>query len=194
MNDLSWEREDDRGHFKIATNPTLVDHDFINLSFASEETYWAKPLPPDQLATLLSNSITLGVYEIQLQPNIPSARSISEPSSPRTPSSTVQEQSPQQQQLKQIGLARFITDHVTTAYLTDVYVAPAYRKYGLGKWLIACCDEVIEAHPALRRALLAASPGIGKPFYEREMGMRDVVEESGHVAIMSKKRFRVPGE
>lgn len=32
-----------------------------------------------------------------------------------------------------IGMARMITDYTTLAYLTDVYLDPAYRDLGLGK-------------------------------------------------------------
>ena len=54
-------------------------------------------------------------------------------------------------------MARLVTDGVTTAYLTDVYVAAAWRGRGLGEWLVRCCRELIWAMPALRRAVLMAS-------------------------------------
>ena len=186
MEDLSWEKSNQAGSFIISTRQDLLEHDFINSAFASEEMYWAKAVPPSQLMTLLSNSITLGLYErqpVKSAPGLENERSLP----PRSSSSL-------EDRLNQIGMVRFITDHVTTAYLTDVYVAPAHRKSGLGRWLVACCHEVIEAHPALRRVLLAASPQVGKPFYARELGMWDVVEEKETVAIMSRKKFKAPGE
>lgn len=54
----------------------------------------------------------------------------------------------------QIGFARVISDRATFAYLSDVYVEPAWRKQGLGGWLIS----VVRSHPDLagvRRFLLA---------------------------------------
>ena len=45
-----------------------------------------------------------------------------------------------------VGFGRVITDYATFAYIADVFVMPAYRKRGLGKWLI----EVMLAHPALQ--------------------------------------------
>lgn len=42
---------------------------------------------------------------------------------------------------QQIGFARVITDHVTYAYLCDVYVAEHRRGRGLGSWLIRCVLE-----------------------------------------------------
>ncbi|RMZ26148.1 hypothetical protein D0859_09793 [Hortaea werneckii] len=181
MDDLSWEKCNHAGSFTISTRPELLEHDFINTAFASEEMYWAKPL-----VTLLSNSITLGLYERQPVKSAPGPEE-EQPLPPRSSRSS-------EDRLKQIGMARFITDHVTTAYLTDVYVAPAHRKSGLGRWLVACCHEVIEAHPALRRVLLAATPQVGKPFYAQELGMWDVAEEKETLAIMSRKKFKALGE
>jgi GNAT superfamily N-acetyltransferase len=54
----------------------------------------------------------------------------------------------------QVGFARVVTDGATFAYLADVFVLPAHRGAGLGRWLV----ESVLAHPALarqRRFLLA---------------------------------------
>ena len=54
----------------------------------------------------------------------------------------------------QIGLARFVTDGATFAYLADVFVLPDYRGEGLATWLVGTALT----HPALaglRRLLLA---------------------------------------
>ncbi len=56
--------------------------------------------------------------------------------------------------VKQIGLARVVTDYATFAWLCDVFIEDAYRGKGLGKWLM----ETILSHPdlqGLRRWLLA---------------------------------------
>ena len=55
---------------------------------------------------------------------------------------------------KQVGFGRAVSDHATFAYLADVFVMPAYRGRGLGKWLVSC----VLAHPdlqGLRRWMLA---------------------------------------
>lgn len=39
---------------------------------------------------------------------------------------------------RQIGYARFITDHATFAYMADVFVTDQYRGKGLGRWLVEC--------------------------------------------------------
>ncbi len=46
----------------------------------------------------------------------------------------------------QVGFARLITDHVTYAYLCDVYVLEDLRGLGLGSWLIRCMLD----HPDIR--------------------------------------------
>jgi len=46
----------------------------------------------------------------------------------------------------QVAFARVITDRATFGYLADVYVLPAYRGRGLGRWMM----ESITAHPELQ--------------------------------------------
>jgi len=61
---------------------------------------------------------------------------------------------------RQIGFARVISDGATMAYLADVFVLPAYRGIGLGKWLVEC----VLSHPelqGLRRWLLATRDAHG---------------------------------
>lgn len=161
-----WHEQIDQTPYLISTNQSLLDHAFINASFASNDMYWAKPLPSRDLDLMLSNSLTLGLYEQQQQA----------PPSQTTPPPH-----------RQIGLARFATDHVTFAFLTDVYISPAHRASGLGAWLIACCGEVMDGMPALRRALLMASEGAGAAYYEKALGMRDVGGEGHGLVCMSRK-------
>ncbi|KAK4998018.1 hypothetical protein LTR66_002689 [Elasticomyces elasticus] len=181
----TWQCTVDDCDYVVSTGPEHLSLDFINNAFATQEMYWAKPLSTDDMQQMLSNSLTLGLYVVA--PRVPPASNASSPSSPRTPSPTLEDVNAQD--LQQIGLARFITDNVTTAYLTDVFVAPDYRGKQLGKWLIACCREVIEGMPHLRRALLMASPGQGKLFYERELGMKDIEVERHHVVCMSWRKY-----
>lgn len=57
---------------------------------------------------------------------------------------------------RQIGYARFITDHATFAYMADVFVIEEHRGKGLGRWLVECMLEYpgIERY---RRLLLATT-------------------------------------
>ena len=173
------------GEYLISSSLTLLDHDFINTAFATEDMYWAKPLPLDQIATLLKQSLTLGLYKVL--PAVPSARNSESPSSPRTPSPTVESQP--EEKLKQIGMARFVTDHVTTAYLTDVYIDPQHRGKNLFRWLISRCREVMKAFPAMRRSFLLANPDVGRKFYSKELGFFDITDEAEHVVCMTRRAY-----
>ncbi|KAK5152553.1 hypothetical protein LTR04_006409, partial [Oleoguttula sp. CCFEE 6159] len=181
-----WHRTADDKSYLISTSRTHLDPSFINTALGAEEMYWARPLSPPSLQTMLDNSLTLGLYVIS--PALPPPRSSSSPSSPRTPSPTSNPNSDGAEELQQIGMARFITDFVSTAYLTDVYVLPAHRGGGLGKWLVACCKDVIESLPDLRRAMLMASPGAGERFYEKALGMKAINQKVEHIVPMSRRR------
>jgi GNAT superfamily N-acetyltransferase len=65
---------------------------------------------------------------------------------------------------KQVGFARVVTDHVTFAYLCDVYILEEYRGIGLSKWLM----EFVHKHPSLnglRRTALVTRDA--QTLYER---------------------------
>jgi len=61
---------------------------------------------------------------------------------------------------EQVGMARVVTDRATFAWVCDVFVLPAHRGDGLGKWLMEC----VKSHPdlqGLRRWLLATRDAHG---------------------------------
>lgn len=86
---------------------------------------------------------------------------------------------------RQIGLARLITDEVTMAYLTDVYVLPEFQGKGLGLWLVECVRETLDSWPHLRRSLLVSSEGEG--FYSKTLGMKAFEQGKNGMLIMTKK-------
>lgn len=172
-----WRKETDSSYL-ISTSRELLDHDFINASFASHHMYWAKELPREQLALMLEHSVTLGLYKYS-----------PELSSPRTPSPTLADSNSEDykdHQWIQIGLARFASDWVSFMYLTDVFVDPDHRASGLGAWLIECCRELMDGMPFLRRAMLMASEGAGKAYYAKAFGMEDVAGMGHGLVCMSK--------
>lgn len=63
-----------------------------------------------------------------------------------------------------------ITDEVSFAWITDVYILPGYQGKGLGSWLIGCVNEALSSWPQLRRAMLITSD-MGK-LYEEKLGMK----------------------
>lgn len=186
LNDRKWHRQNGSGSYLISTDIHLLDLDFINDAFDTKDMFWARRLPRDQLELAIKQSITVALYEVLPQQASPATAG--EPSSPREESPTVAE--PPEGQLKQIGLGRLVTDHVTFAYLSDVYIAPEKRGLGLFRWLIDCTRELLDAHPALRRAVLfTGDPGL-KAYYEKALGVWDVREKEPKVIMMSRKGFK----
>lgn len=182
FNDQTWTNYSEHGSFVVSTKISLLDRPFINRAFSTDEMHWAVALPPDQLETMLAHSVTYGLYEDF--PAAPQPATVDEPASPRDESPTLE--APPAEKLKQVGIARLLTDRITFAYLTDVYIQPEYRGKQLAKWLIACVKETVQAHPHLRRfALLTSSPRL-VDFYKREMGAWEMQAEPGLVFMSGK--------
>lgn len=87
----------------------------------------------------------------------------------------------------QIGLARLVTDEVTIAFLTDVYVLKEYRGKGLGIWLIECVNETINTWPNLRRVLLLSNDTEGARFYKKILDVDPYPQGAGGHFILSRK-------
>tara|TARA_R110002072_G_scaffold106908_2_gene233225 strand:+ start:2580 stop:3080 length:501 start_codon:yes stop_codon:yes gene_type:complete len=63
-----------------------------------------------------------------------------------------------------VGMARFITDRATFAYLADVIIDPAHRGFGLGKWLVTCLHGLPEIAACRRLMLMTAD---AQPLYAK---------------------------
>ncbi|KAF5007792.1 hypothetical protein FDECE_5916 [Fusarium decemcellulare] len=162
----SWERH----QFFVSTDPSLLPTSKLIQVFASSDFYWAKTLSPEAMREMLDNSLSFGLYERpRSDPNIKSADVALD--------------------LKFVGIGRCVTDFITFAYLTDVWVDPAYQGKGLGSWLVECVQEVLETMPDLRRSMLfTADWKRSVPFYERLMGMKLIESRRGEgLAIMESK-------
>jgi GNAT superfamily N-acetyltransferase len=86
----------------------------------------------------------------------------------------------------QIGFARVITDSATFAYLCDVYVLPAHRGRGLGRWLMEC----VMAHPdlaGLRRFNLVTQDAHG---LYRPLGFAPLAHPDRHLEIARPGLYR----
>jgi ribosomal protein S18 acetylase RimI-like enzyme len=86
----------------------------------------------------------------------------------------------------QIGLARLITDEVTFAYMTDVYILTEYQGKGLGTWLLECVNETIDSWPEFRRALLMSGNETGKVLYKKKLGMEPFPQGKNGLEVLSK--------
>ncbi|EFX05202.1 gcn5-related n-acetyltransferase [Grosmannia clavigera kw1407] len=137
-------------HFLCSNDPSLIQLDALHEAMSSEVLWWATPLTPDALAAVVTTSVCLGVYH-------------------QTSTSEEAGLGPM------IGFARLITDRATFAYLTDVYILPAYQRRGLGTWLMRCLrdmlmgDGEVAAKPGwknLRSLWLVASTPAAARMYE----------------------------
>ncbi|CZS96095.1 hypothetical protein WAI453_009744 [Rhynchosporium graminicola] len=151
-------------NFLISANPTIIQPSAINQAFGTDAMYRAKPMNESVLKKMLDNSLCFGVYAL---PN--SSAEIAGLSNP-----------------PQIGLARLITDHVSFAFLTDVYILEQYQGQRLGEFLIKCVDETLNSWPEFRRALLVSDTK-GKGFYEQMLGMKELVQGGNGFTMMTRK-------
>ncbi|KAI0193104.1 hypothetical protein F4808DRAFT_361717 [Astrocystis sublimbata] len=136
-----------RDEFLISTDPRLIQVDEVSSAMDSDLMWWAQAPPTDVLRKALHNSLCLGLYELPQ-----STSQIAGKSGPR-----------------QIGLMRIITDDVTFAYLTDVYVLSEYQGKGLGRWMLTCLEDVMKGWPYLRRMMLACAPATLE-LYKKALG------------------------
>lgn len=167
----TWQRQDGPTHYLISTSPEFQDLDFINQAFDTEDMYWAKPLARDQLQLALANSTTLSLF---------------------SSTSNTSTSSDIKASLTPLGFARIVTDKVTFAYLTDVYIVPSSQGLGLGKWLIKCCQDVFKSMQGLRRVILFTKLEVSKKFYKRELQMWDTKDEGGGMTTMAWKPEGMP--
>ena len=180
-----WRRTTKNGDYLVSSAVHNLDIDWINNAFDSKDMHWAKSLPRAQISTMLSQSLTLGLYKTSSKTSI--ERNDGSPSVTETVSS--KEAGASREHLQQVGMARFITDYITFAYLTDVYIQDDHRGFDLGKWLVKCCEEIMQTMPALRRGMLLTSAEVGKKFYSRELGFYDVDQERDYMICMTRRAY-----
>ncbi|KAM0281873.1 hypothetical protein ACHAQK_006670 [Fusarium lateritium] len=169
LRNKSWRRDS----YFISTNPSHIPIAKIVDIFASDEFYWAKPLPEDAMRDMLESSLCFALYDTKQSPITSDTH--------EDPSET----------LKFIGLARGITDFTTFLYLTDVWVDPRYRGQGLGRWLVECVREVTESMPHLRKTMLVTGDWERTvPFYETVMDMQVTEGQRGETRAIMERRGR----
>lgn len=98
--------------------------------FLSEIAYWSPGVAREVVERAIEHSLCFGVYKLD------------------------------NEQLRQVGFARAVTDFATFAWLADVFILPAEQGHGLGKWLV----ETVLSHPdlrQLRRIMLATQDAHG---------------------------------
>lgn len=72
-----------------------------------------------------------------------------------------------------VGFARVVTDYVTFAYLTDVFIMEEFQRRGLASWMMRALKEVVDGWPNLRGLMLLAHDRAAARMYERTLGAVD---------------------
>lgn len=157
-----------RDNYLVSTQPSLIQVDEVNAALNSDLLWWAQGLPRDQLKKALNNSLCLGLY---LLPQTTSDLAGKSPLHLAVKISKLSIGYIGQGGPKQIGFLRVLTDDVTFAYLTDVYVLPEYQGKGLGRWILECLNEIIKGWPYLRRFMFITSDSF--ELYRKTLGAKE---------------------
>lgn len=156
-----WKRTIGSEEFLISTAKELLPHVFVQEAFADNAMFWATPMSAENLRTMLDNSCTLGLYRVESGG-----------------------------MLIPVGMARLVTDLVTLAYLTDVYLKEDLRGLGLGRWIVQCCREIALDAPELRFMVLLTGSEQAQQLYRRECGMERFGDEHA-LAAMGARRTKL---
>lgn len=118
----------ERPGFLISTDPALFDLDMIH-NFLTTESYWSQGIAREKVERYVQYCLCFGVY-VTNGAKINAATTLVG----------------SHFEYHQIGFARVVSDFTLFAYLADVFILPAHRGQGLGKWLV----ESVLAHPELK--------------------------------------------
>ena len=116
--------------YRLGEDPAELDLDRVH-HWLSTDAYWALGRPRDVVARAVAGSSGVaGIYR-------------------EAPA-----EGPDGTAAQQVAFARIVSDGATFAWLCDVYVDPAHRGHGLGRWLARWSVEWIAARD-IKRAVLA---------------------------------------
>ncbi|KAJ2896936.1 putative GNAT family N-acetyltransferase [Zalerion maritima] len=151
-----------KDNYVVSSDREHVQLDALNDAFGSDIIWWADRYPEDVLRKLVDTSMCFGVFCLP-EGTQASEHQHGQPVNPK-------------EQGKMIGFGRLVTDYVSAAYLTDVYILEPHQGKGLGKWLAECISEELDEWPFMRQSMLFCSDKrVG--MYERAMGAREFVTE-----------------
>lgn len=156
-----------KDEFLVSTEPLLVQVDAVNEALSSDLMWWAQGLPRDIIKKALHNSLCLGLYVLPKSTSEMAGKFLFRLLSVEPQLMYLTGQSSP----KQIGLVRVVTDDVTFAYLTDVYILPEYQGKGLGRWMMECLNEIIQGWTHLRRFMFLTSDRMD--LYRKYLGAKD---------------------
>ncbi|KAG5988139.1 hypothetical protein E4U43_004829 [Claviceps pusilla] len=149
-----------RDNFFLTTDKTFLDPRAVNDVFRSDLMWWNDPLELKQMRKMLDNCLTMALFyvpdtEEEMKKNNGMPRHVSGPS------------------IQMIGLARIVTDYVTFAYLTDVFIAQDFQRRGLASWMMCAIKELVDEWPNLRGLMLMTHDQAAARMYQRTLGAVD---------------------
>ncbi len=124
-------------------------------------SYWAENIPRPVFDCALRNSLCFGLYRLAAETDAGLC-----------------------------GLARVISDYATYAYVADVFIAPEWRRQGLGKWLMQC----IRAHPWLQELRRWSLVTRDMQALYRQSGFLPVEHPERHMEIHRPGMYRAEPE
>lgn len=148
-----------RDNFFLTNDKTYLEPQAINAVFESDLMWWNDPLPEGQMRKMISNCMTMSIYHVP-----ESEKQMQKSGAPRRPHGS---------NVKLVGLARVVTDYVTFAYLTDVFILEEFQRRGLASWMMQGLKELVEEWPNLRGLVLMTHDKSAAKMYQRELGALD---------------------
>ncbi|QLI67670.1 uncharacterized protein G6M90_00g036940 [Metarhizium brunneum] len=150
-----------RDNFFLTTDKTFLDPKAVNEVFESDLMWWNDPLELSQMCKMLDNCLTLAVFYV---PDT-EEEMMSNGGMPRYMNNGPD--------FRMIGLARIVTDYVSLAYLTDVFIIEEFQRRGLASWMMRALKELVDEWPNLRGLMLMASDKAAARMYQRTLGAVD---------------------
>ncbi|KAK8919681.1 hypothetical protein VCV18_008508 [Metarhizium anisopliae] len=150
-----------RDNFFLTTDKTFLDPKAVNEVFESDLMWWNDPLELSQMRKMLDNCLTLAVFYV---PDT-EEEMMSNGGMPRYMNNGPD--------FRMIGLARIVTDYVSLAYLTDVFIIEEFQRRGLASWMMRALKELVDEWPNLRGLMLMASDKAAARMYQRTLGAVD---------------------
>ncbi|EFY91329.1 hypothetical protein J3459_006713 [Metarhizium acridum] len=150
-----------RDNFFLTTDKTFLDPKAVNEVFESDLMWWNDPLELSQMRKMLDNCLTLAVFYVP------------DTEEEMTRNGGMPRYMNNGPDFRMIGLARIVTDYVTFAYLTDVFIIEEFQRRGLASWMMRALKELVDEWPNLRGLMLMTSDKAAARMYQRTLGAVD---------------------
>ncbi|KAH0601740.1 hypothetical protein MHUMG1_00619 [Metarhizium humberi] len=168
-----------RDNFFLTTDKTFLDPKAVNEVFESDLMWWNDPLELSQMRKMLDNCLTLAVFyvpdteEEMMRPSLDPLSNLSFFIFFKLGNGGMPRYMNNGPDFRMIGLARIVTDYVSLAYLTDVFIIEEFQRRGLASWMMRALKELVDEWPNLRGLMLMASDKAAARMYQRTLGAVD---------------------